>query len=437
MSLTEDQFVWLQRNKAMAGGGSASVAHATPTAAGQRSGALLQSMTADCKVVHGKVPGPENHLLCVTHGHIVDVKARTIIAHDLKDYEARDLGGQHAAASHDHPAPHQAPPNAAAPAAQPPPAAPPSGAPLSGATNTAAQPSAGGHPAAPPGPAAVPPAASASGQTKKTIDAVAMQVIANQIVEYLHNQYVDLADAVAETTSRWSSQIDKLKEAAPKEPGSLLSQLGSALASLTVLVFPELEVVKITMEVKEIADKGAEADEKAKEAAEAKAVFAAKMQAKDALNRFAGEVKKEAREARSKLVARVRAAVKEFAPPPDFDDRILEDMDKYAQEFAVKYLGIKIGKDYDPGAVAKIQQKLGTEIGHWMKEQYIEEHELEKTSKQDPSFALMMTYLPPDLKAEKMEEFFKDNPDIKARIDEELGDDYYDEFRKKVWGEKD
>jgi len=44
-------------------------------------------MLADCKPVHGKLHGPENHLLCGTHGHVLDVKAKTIIAHDVKEYE--------------------------------------------------------------------------------------------------------------------------------------------------------------------------------------------------------------------------------------------------------------------------------------------------------------------------------------------------------------
>jgi hypothetical protein len=38
-------------------------------------------------VVHGKVPGPAHHLLCKTHGHVLDIKAKTIIAENLDDYK--------------------------------------------------------------------------------------------------------------------------------------------------------------------------------------------------------------------------------------------------------------------------------------------------------------------------------------------------------------
>lgn len=48
---------------------------------------LPQPMAADCVIVHGKVPGPKNHVLCSTHDHIIDSDARTVIAHDLDEYK--------------------------------------------------------------------------------------------------------------------------------------------------------------------------------------------------------------------------------------------------------------------------------------------------------------------------------------------------------------
>ena len=47
---------------------------------------MADKMAADCKPVKGKVKGPIAHQLCATHGHILDVDAKTIIAKDLKDY---------------------------------------------------------------------------------------------------------------------------------------------------------------------------------------------------------------------------------------------------------------------------------------------------------------------------------------------------------------
>jgi hypothetical protein len=49
-------------------------------------------MPADCVLVHGKVHGPKNHVLCSKHGHVVDIAAKTVIAHSLAEYDK-----QHAA----------------------------------------------------------------------------------------------------------------------------------------------------------------------------------------------------------------------------------------------------------------------------------------------------------------------------------------------------
>lgn len=52
-----------------------------------RSAKLRQAMAPDCEIVRGKVPGPANHALCGTHGHILDTTTRTVIAHDLDEYK--------------------------------------------------------------------------------------------------------------------------------------------------------------------------------------------------------------------------------------------------------------------------------------------------------------------------------------------------------------
>jgi hypothetical protein len=59
---------------------------ATANGSGSTDGKLPSPMLPDCHTVHGKVPGPENHLLCTTHNHVVDVDAKTIIAHSLEEY---------------------------------------------------------------------------------------------------------------------------------------------------------------------------------------------------------------------------------------------------------------------------------------------------------------------------------------------------------------
>ncbi|MFZ0815956.1 MAG: hypothetical protein WAM78_10580, partial [Candidatus Sulfotelmatobacter sp.] len=51
------------------------------------SATLPQPMALDCESVLGKVPGPPNHVLCGTHGHILDTNSKTVIAHDLEEYK--------------------------------------------------------------------------------------------------------------------------------------------------------------------------------------------------------------------------------------------------------------------------------------------------------------------------------------------------------------
>jgi hypothetical protein len=56
-------------------------------ALGDQSGKPVpRPMENDCKPEHGYVPGPKNHLLCATHGHVVDTDAGTIIAESVASY---------------------------------------------------------------------------------------------------------------------------------------------------------------------------------------------------------------------------------------------------------------------------------------------------------------------------------------------------------------
>jgi hypothetical protein len=52
----------------------------------------VNPMLPDCKIVRGKVPGPANHVLCCTHGHVVDLNTRTLIAASVEHY--RELYGK-------------------------------------------------------------------------------------------------------------------------------------------------------------------------------------------------------------------------------------------------------------------------------------------------------------------------------------------------------
>lgn len=61
----------------------------TATAPAAPAGPLPSPMLPDCKIVHGKVPGPKNHVLCAKHGHVVDTDAKMIIAASVADYKKR------------------------------------------------------------------------------------------------------------------------------------------------------------------------------------------------------------------------------------------------------------------------------------------------------------------------------------------------------------
>src|SRR5262249_6751620 len=56
-------------------------------AVGDQSGKPVpRPMETDCKPEHGYVPGPRNHLLCSTHGHVVDTNQKMIIANSVAAY---------------------------------------------------------------------------------------------------------------------------------------------------------------------------------------------------------------------------------------------------------------------------------------------------------------------------------------------------------------
>jgi hypothetical protein len=54
----------------------------------------------DCKIVHGKIDGPKNHVLCGTHGHVLDTDAGRVIANSVDEYKANYGKGGHKAAGH-------------------------------------------------------------------------------------------------------------------------------------------------------------------------------------------------------------------------------------------------------------------------------------------------------------------------------------------------
>jgi len=50
---------------------------------------LPADMLPDCKPEPGKIAGPPEHQLCKTHGHVVNIQSKQIIAHDVADYDKR------------------------------------------------------------------------------------------------------------------------------------------------------------------------------------------------------------------------------------------------------------------------------------------------------------------------------------------------------------
>jgi hypothetical protein len=48
---------------------------------------LPQAAAPDCQTVTGQVPGPANHMLCMTHGHVIDTTSWLVIAHNVDEYK--------------------------------------------------------------------------------------------------------------------------------------------------------------------------------------------------------------------------------------------------------------------------------------------------------------------------------------------------------------
>jgi hypothetical protein len=136
-TLTDEQRAWVHefcgidpRGKNVSGApNSAGPQKAVPaspaTSAGQgqkpaaaSDGHLPSPMLLDCKIVHGKVRGPENHVLCSVHGHVVDTETKMIIAHSVDEYMKQHPASKSAAKPNEAgkaaPAPHEPPPAAAA-----------------------------------------------------------------------------------------------------------------------------------------------------------------------------------------------------------------------------------------------------------------------------------------------------------------------------------
>ncbi len=54
---------------------------------------LPHATVPDCVIVHGKLKGPKNHVLCSTHGHVIDSNQNMVIAHSIPEYEAARKAG--------------------------------------------------------------------------------------------------------------------------------------------------------------------------------------------------------------------------------------------------------------------------------------------------------------------------------------------------------
>ena len=137
------------------------------------------AMLPDCKPVKGKVPGPAQHLLCTTHGHIVDIKEKKIIAINLDQYKSQNMGGAK-------------PPHAAAPAHGAPPAAPAPAAPApAAATPTAAT------QAPPPAPTATPQPPPASAASPAAPDPAKALAEMKKLLTLMQLEADDIANVLA------------------------------------------------------------------------------------------------------------------------------------------------------------------------------------------------------------------------------------------------
>ncbi len=215
----------------------------SPPAAPSAPAELPQPMLPDCKIVHGKVPGPKNHLLCAKHGHVVDIDAKTIIAHDLRDYQKRQLVGKAVAAA----APVvQGLANAAA-------AIPVLGAAISGGTAKAPQPSPNAKPSSDPSP----PEPKLAPEDRAYRINAGKTAVATKALAFLTASCTQLVNDLVKWKGDWEQKIKELAGEA-QDSGGIFAKIFGLVAGAVAVVAPELAIAEETAKALEAMEKGAD-----------------------------------------------------------------------------------------------------------------------------------------------------------------------------------
>ena len=376
----QDQHTWLAKVLKTSKPGQAAPGGPAP---GGPPPAAGSPMLPDCRIVHGKVPGPKDHVLCATHGHVLDSTKKLIIAADLKDYAARFSHPAAHAPSAPAPPPAAAPPAAVPqPAPHPAPTGPGPVATMAQGMNTAADAlgtvlGQGATALATPDPAAKDRMAQI--ETGKSL-------AANTARDFVMAKYSRVTNAMV----RWQNDQTKLlrKDALPESGlGETLKKLTKVLDMAVLVIFPEIEAVKLTaeavgkgLEAGEAVSAVGEARKKAEEAAAAAAAL-------DALSDLVNGVLAQQNYIRAQSDKVIKQSLPNLASTPDAAARLVSHSDD-----DLHYIVTKVMKVKDPDAVGDdivhMLNGLDKEMTAWRKHKAIEKKINDLPALMRPAMAL-------------------------------------------------
>jgi hypothetical protein len=315
------------------------------TAALPPAGGSADAMSPNCKPVRGKVKGPEHHLLCATHGHVLDMKAKKVIAKDLEDYAAKFRHSGHTAG--------------------------PSSAAVQGGGVVAGVVGDLGKAMNVVGEALAKGAAVVTAPPDKdTKDRLARietgkSLVANAARDYVMAKYSRITNLMV----RWQNDQMKLlrkEEAAESGLGETLLKLTKLVDIAVLIIFPEIEAVKLTVEA---ADKAIEVVETATSIAEAEKKKAEAAAAAAAIDQI-GEMVNGVLAKENYLRAEANKVIDKMLDNLDSDakvaDQLATNSDKEIRRIVTDVMHIQ-DADAVGSAIVKLHNALDKEMAAWRK----------------------------------------------------------------------
>ena len=289
------------------------------------------AMQPGCKIVHGKVPGPANHVMCATHHHILDTKAHTIIAASLAEYLK-----QHPVHAGGHPA------HGHAPVAQP-------------ANTPAANP-------APPAAAAAPAPAAAGAAAAPAPDEAAITRGCGAAYTFAKETLTHRGVILGNEISQWETESTKMVAGMNSHSGDIGDMILKVVDVILTVAVPEAGILATVA-------KGAGAMMKGAQAANSADASDAAGQEKEAKLAISDTASK-AREAIRQIMTQADPALKsELAKLRDPDSLVMlargspDDLDALC-----KRIGVPNDKQELNGACSKLRSGMRHEMRSWLKQ---------------------------------------------------------------------